>query len=68
MFCFCKHDWEVISEKVITKSYLPDIWKAGLYINETTKGLEARKTREETHILVLKCKKCSKVDKIITRS
>ncbi len=60
IFDWCKHDYELVTEK-----YVESEWERLLKI-----GIEKLNYYPETkgkHIVILKCKKCGNIKKIVTR-
>ena len=70
MFNFCKHEWEKVSETTlpsaleqgITTGIVPNMYPA--HGEEATNQL--RIFYQKQYVLVLKCKKCGKLDKTFT--
>jgi len=61
MFKKCKHDWEVKSEK-----FVPALINVLVEQGSRMKNIPLS-VLESTHIVIMVCKKCGKIDKTITR-
>jgi len=64
---WCAHKWEVVSEQVLPRAMRRTaiMRPAG---GTKLKGERGRDLFVKTYILILKCDKCGKLDKTITRS
>lgn len=60
---FCKHDWEAIIDRA-EPSELQKILSLGQKFSADSLPSHAM---QSTHIAILKCKKCGKLDKTVTR-
>ena len=61
MFNKCKHDWEIITEKILESP----IKRIGQRINLTACDVDT--LMQGTYICILKCKLCGKLDKTIEK-
>jgi len=59
---FCKHNWEKISEVTLPSAFEQ---MSATHVVEHIKGFDVF---VKTHILVLYCKTCGRLDKTITKS
>lgn len=67
---FCKHEWKIIKDEII-KSKLEYLRDLGYSINPqswyATKKYVNSKYLKRTKIIVLKCKNCGKLKKIVEK-
>lgn len=65
MFRRCKHRWKVVSDTILTPGLGPgETIKSAGY----TFPLDIERLLAKTHILVLVCERCGKLNKTVTRS
>jgi len=68
MSWFCKHQWEKVSDQV-----LPSAWEQYAQVNAGSINKMGKASIpvwmfQKSHILVLKCTLCGKLDKTVTRN
>ncbi|MCK9556122.1 hypothetical protein M0R19_07960 [Candidatus Pacearchaeota archaeon] len=65
----CKHDWETVSDKIITSTYPIEPEFSGSLFYQTISEEAYIKTHTktiQTHIVILKCKNCGELKKFTT--
>ena len=63
LFKRCKHDWEVIVDKLLPSAYEQSKEKV-----RAVSVLDTRNIFNKTSITILRCKKCGALDKTVVKS